>query len=267
MRLVRFFLVCMTLLPGMLHAAAAESIVRDIEGRPGTFTRVLIVKPEKTLATVILFAGGNGILNIAPDGTIGSGGNFLVRSRASFVRHQLMAVVIDAPSDRLPSPGLGSGFRKSAAHAQDIAAVIAFLRQETSTPVWLVGTSRGTSSAANGAIRLQQGGPDGIALTSSIVQAADAGTLVTMDLEKLTVPALVVHHVNDACATTRYQDLPPVLNKLKLAPIDVQLFTVKGGKPPAPDADPCGPFHYHGYLGIEDAVVARIANWIKFGKP
>jgi hypothetical protein len=215
---------------------------------------------------VILFAGGAGILNIAPDGNIGNDDNFLVRSRASFTRHQLMVAVIDAPSDRLPSPGL-SDFRKSAGHAQDIAAVIASLRQEANIPVWLVGTSRGTTSAANGAIRLQNGGPDGIVLTSSIVNAADTGTLVTMALEKIKVPALVAHHVSDACPNTLFQDLPPVLSKLKQAPIEVHQLTIKGGRPPEPNADPCGPFHYHGYLGIEDAVVARISNWIKSGKP
>lgn len=266
MRVALFFLGCVALLPGALHAAATETYVRDIEGRPGTFTRVLVVKPEKATAAVILFAGGNGILNIAPDGSIGAGGNFLVRSRESFARHHLMAAVIDAPSDRLPSPGL-SDFRKSSGHAQDIKAVIAFLRQEANMPVWLVGTSRGTTSAANGAVRLQQGGPDGIVLTSSIVKPDDSGTLVTMALEKITVPALVVHHANDACSTTLFQDVPPVLAKLKLAPIEVHQLTIKGGKPPEPGADPCGPFHYHGYLGIEDAVAARISNWVKSGKP
>jgi len=266
MRFVRIFAVCMTLLPSVVLAAAAESIVRDIEGRPGTFTRTLIIKPEKAVATVILFAGGNGILNIAPDGSIGNDGNFLVRSRDSFARHHLMVAVIDAPSDRLPAPGL-SDFRKSAGHAQDIAAVIAFLRNEATIPVWLVGTSRGTTSAANGAIRLQAGGPDGIVLTSSIVNAADTGSLFTMDLEKITDPALVVHNANDACPTTLFQDLPPVVAKLMLAPIEVHQLTITGGKPPEPNADPCGPFHYHGYLGIEDAVVARISNWIRTGKP
>ncbi|HET9405556.1 MAG TPA: alpha/beta hydrolase [Burkholderiales bacterium] len=266
MGVARFFLGCVALLPGVIHAAATESFVNDIEGRPGTFTRVLVVKPEKAVATVILFAGGNGILNIAPDGSVGNSGNFLVRSRESFAQHHLMTAVIDAPSDRLPSPGL-SDFRKSAGHAQDIAAVIAFLRKVANLPVWLVGTSRGTTSAANGAVRLQQGGPDGIVLTSSIVKPDDTGTLVTMALEKITVPALVVHHANDACLTTLFQDLPPVLAKLKLAPIEVHQLTIKGGKPPEPGADPCGPFHYHGYLGIEDAVVARISGWIKSGKP
>ena len=266
MRFMLFFLGYAALMPGLLHAAATEIFVNDVEGRPGTFTRVLVVKPEKPVAAVILFAGGNGILNIAPDGSIGSGGNFLVRSRASFARHHLMAAVIDAPSDRLPSPGL-SDFRKSVGHSQDIAAVIAYLRQQANIPVWLVGTSRGTTSAANGAVRLQQGGPDGIVLTSSIVKPDDSGTLVTMALEKITVPALVVHHPGDACSTTLFQDLPPLLAKLKLAPIEVHQLTIKGGKPPEPGADPCGPFHYHGYLGIEEAVIGRISNWIRTGKP
>jgi hypothetical protein len=51
------------------------------------------------------------------------------------------------------------------------AAVIAWLKQQAPVPVWLVGTSRGTQSAAYIATEATpaQGGPDGIVLTSTIL--------------------------------------------------------------------------------------------------
>lgn len=38
-----------------------------------------------------------------------------------------------------------------------------------------------------------------------------------------------------------------------------ELITVKGGEDPG---DPCEPFAYHGFNGIERAVVARVVEWI-----
>ena len=43
-------------------------------------------------------------------------------------------------------------FRMSGQHAGDISAVAAHLKKQADLPVWLVGTSMGTFSAAGGAI-------------------------------------------------------------------------------------------------------------------
>ena len=80
-------------------------------------------------------------------------GNFLVRSREKFAGNGLMVAVIDAPSDHGDS--MDATFRISEAHADDVTAVTAYLKTEMNVPVWLVGTSMGTFSAANGAIGAQ----------------------------------------------------------------------------------------------------------------
>jgi hypothetical protein len=55
-------------------------------------------------------------------------------------------------------------------HAQDLGKVIADVRTRVGGPVWLVGTSRGTISAANAASRLTgPAAPDGIVLTSALM--------------------------------------------------------------------------------------------------
>ena len=83
-------------------------------------------------------------------------GNFLVRTRQMFVNDGIAVAVIDAPSDRQSAPYL-NGFRLSKEHADDARAVIAWLKEQLHVPVWLVGTSRGTSAAAI-AVALAGGG-------------------------------------------------------------------------------------------------------------
>lgn len=251
----------LALLPAAL-AGAAETSVKDLETRPGVTQRFVLIKPDKPVASVILFAGGEGVLRIAPDGNIGRRGNFLVRSRARFAQEGLMVAVVDAPSDLVDGPGL-SHFRQSEQHALDIAPVIAFLRKEANLPVWLVGTSRGTTSAANVAIRLQDKGPDGVVLTSSIV-GNDPGRVPSMNIGVIKVPVLVVHHENDQCRLCLPGDLPALMSGLTAAP-KKELIMVKGGGPVK--GPPCEAFHYHGYVGIEDEVVVRITDWIKANSP
>ncbi|MBV9833951.1 MAG: alpha/beta hydrolase, partial [Alphaproteobacteria bacterium] len=42
----------------------------------------------------------------------------------------------------------------------------------------------------------------------------------------------------------------------------VEIVSFSGGGPQGTRADPCGPQHYHGFLGIEDQVVARTVAWM-----
>src|SRR5215813_5817400 len=131
----------------------AQRVV-DIPTRPGVTQRMLVLLPPDPKAAVILFAGGHGGLHIFPNGSFGWGeGNFLVRSRQLFADKGLLVAVVDAPSDRLSSPFL-AGFRQRPEHAADTKAVIAWAREAAKGPVWLVGTSRGTQSAAYAATEL-----------------------------------------------------------------------------------------------------------------
>ena len=77
-------------------------------------------------------------------------------------------------------------------------------------PVWLIGTSMGTVSAANGAARLTAGGPDGLVLTSTVTRQGRERieTVGDVRLDAIRVPTLVVHHKNDACRATPYADTP-----------------------------------------------------------
>ena len=188
-----------------LAYADAEPKVVDIPTRPGVTQRLLVLAPLSPKAGVILFAGSHGGLQIALDGSFGWGmGNFLIRSRQLFVDQGLLSVVIDAPSDRQSPPYL-VGFRHGAEHAADVQAVIAWVRQQSGLPVWLVGTSRGTQSIAAVATRLSRSdGPDGLVLTSTILTDPKAPPVTAMALERLSIPVLVAHHELDGCSHCAY---------------------------------------------------------------
>ena len=241
------------------HAIQEE--LKTIATRPGVTQPFLLVRPDRPpVASVILFAGGHGRLALSERGIGWGSRNFLVRTRGLFAQQGFLVAVVDAPSD-IGAEGLWH-FRTSEAHAQDIAGVIAFLRQVANAPVWLVGTSAGTLSAANAAARIRHGGADGLVLTSSIMRDSRVlpYTLTDITLQDIAMPTLFVHHKDDSCRATPYEDIPGVIKKLTRAP-KVELLTFTGGDPPR--SEPCEASSRHGFLGLEAPVVGAISAWIK----
>lgn len=228
-----------------------------VSRRVGATQGFLLIVPERIQASVVLFAGGHGRLAIDDYGTIHKlGGNFLVRSRDYFAREGMMVAVVDTPSDRRTL----HNFRTSLAHALDIKGVIAYLRQKKDVPVWLVGTSRGTVSAANAATRLHEGGPDGIVLTSTVFEPSRRPSVYNTDLNAIDVPVLLAHHKHDGCKVTPYSGTSPFMNSVPNA-AKVELITFEGQIGNA--GNPCGGKSAHGFLGEERIVVKAIADWIK----
>jgi len=235
-------------------AAQAPRVV-DVPTRPGVTERILYLPARDAKAAAILFAGGHGGLAIDAAGKFGwGGGNFLVRSRTLFVDRGVAVAVIDAPSDKLPQ-GLG-GFRQSPEHATDVRAVVEWLRNETKLPVWLVGTSRGTQSAA--ATALAGVGADGVVLTSTVLYESRGRPVNAMPVERLTMPVLVVHHKGDVCAGSPYSLAPALADKLTGASRKA-FVAFDGGRN---EGDPCEAFAYHGYNGIEPQVVDAIVAFM-----
>lgn len=238
-------------------ASAQATRVVDVPSRTGVTQRFLLLPAENAKAAVILFAGGDGGIEISPDGGIKRGGNFLVRSRQTFADNGLAVAVIDAPSDRQHL----DGFRQTAEHVADVRAAIAWLRQELKIPVWLIGTSRGTQSVAFIATQLAQseGGAAGLVLTSSVLVDRRERPVPAMALDRINVPVLVTHHRQDSCRVCLFSDLPRLTDKLNhLKKTETMVFD--GG---ISEGDACGARAYHGYNGIEAEVVGKIATWIK----
>lgn len=259
MRLTRWLVMaCAAALSAAASAQTSERVV-DIPTRQGVTQRVLVLAPAAPKATLILFAGGHGGLQIFPTGSMrGSDRNFLVRSRQLFADQGVAVAIVDAPSDRQSPPYL-RGFRQTPEHVADIKAVIAWARANIGAPVWLVGTSRGTQSVAHAATELTgSDGPDGIVLSSTILTDRLEPAVPAMPLERIRVPVLVVHHEQDGCRLCNFADLPALTSKLTNAP-RTQVLSFKGGES---TGDPCGALAHHGYNGLEAEVVRQIVSWI-----
>ena len=81
-----------------------------------------------------------------------------------------------------------------------------------------------------------------------------------MDLVKVTRPVLVVSHQDDECDLTPASDIKRLASRFTSSPkVEAEVFT--GGD--SPKSDPCEALSAHGFLGIEDKVVERIAAFIK----
>ena len=241
-------------------------VLADISGavsiqtpRSATQTFILM-KVDHPVASVILFAGGYGLLGLKSASSVEYGEGFLVRSRAKFADHHFMVAVVDAPSDQ--QQGMNAMFRMSGAHAGDIGAVAAYLKEQAGVPVW---PSMGTFSAAHGAIDAP--GIDGLVLTSTVTRVME-GTIAkshpdgvaSMALPEITVPTLIVSHRKDACKSTPAADAPKLSKRLAKAS-KVEIALLDGGDPPLSD-DPCGVKAPHGYFGIEAEAVDTIAKFI-----
>ncbi len=289
-----FLSLALILLSAMIPAAPALAqtqaepeaweILVHLPTRPGVTQDFLLMKPGQARACVILLAGGDGALGLYGEGEevgIGSlGGNFLVRSRELFAEQGLVVATLDAPSDR--QAGMGDEFRSGAAHAQDVAVVAGYLRRETGLPVWLVGTSRGTVSAAGVALRLSatpevpRDGTgaetlarpiDGVILSSTITRSLHGhkthfllNGVLSLDLTAIRVPVLLVGHASDQCEVTPARDMARIAEKLKNSP-RVETRTMEGGR--AAISEPCQAKSAHGYFGVEQETVAAMAEFIR----
>ena len=194
--------------------AATTSIVTGLATRSGVTVPLLVIDSTEILAapgaTLILFAGRNGQLHLLDSNggwqrasdlsqvRLGPTQSFLLRQRNNFAAQGFNIIMMDVPSDHSTGYPLTatSSFRRSANHQTDIAYVIDYARTTFGRPVWLVGTSRGSISAAQGALIAAQqptlDGPDGFVLTSTVTDSSDADDVLDMPLKDIALIAMMV---------------------------------------------------------------------------
>jgi pimeloyl-ACP methyl ester carboxylesterase len=187
---------------------------------------------------------------------LGPKGNFLLRSAEQLLSPDLAVAIVDAPSDQ--ASGMEDSFRLGNEHATDQGMLVAALRRRLpGAKMFLVGTSRGTISAAYLAQAL---GPtiDGVALTSTVFRASKRGLgLSLFRFESIKTPLLLVHHAEDGCPVCPYKEAQALA-------VRSPLITVRGGI--EPESGPCDPLSNHGYFGREAAVIQALRHWI-LGEP
>lgn len=240
--------------------AQARDVV-TLQTRPGVSLSFFIAGMGKVQprAAALMLIGGGGNIRLRMEGGKPHFGqqNFLPRTRREFIAEGILPVILDNPTDQQAGEGMSDEFRAGAAHTADLRAVLAEVkRRYPALPVFLVGTSRSTISAAYQA-RALGGELAGVVLTSSLFRMRERAMLAAFDFDGIRIPILLVHHRADACLSTPYYDAERLGRRYPLV-------SVSGGKPP--ETGPCDPLSAHGYFGKEAETVAAIAAWM-LGKP
>nr|WP_294503520.1 alpha/beta hydrolase [uncultured Rhodopila sp.] len=217
----------------------------DLPSRPGVIQPIYATFSAGARASVILFPGGNGLYASGRK-------NFLRRIVPDLLNSGFSVITVDAPSDQ--SAGMSWTFRAGPEQARDIEAVASFVKARSPAPIWLIGTSRGSVSAADGASVLGRR-IGGVILTSSVW----ARGMAAVRLETITVPVLVIHNRDDGCPESPFAGAEAGIRRLTGAPVS-QLVVVSGG---LSRGDACQATSPHGFLGIEKPVVDAMVLWIR----
>ena len=249
-----------------------------VQTRDGSVTRYSFMAAARQPAeaepiTLLLFPGGSGHVDLDEVGCPKAlKGNSLVRSIAAFSALGFNTALIDAPSDYQGGDGL-AGFRTAPHHAADIGELVTGVRARTRGAVWVVGTSRGSISAANAAARLSgSAAPDGMVVTSALMAGDSAAkkpwvaqTIFDLPLESVRMPVLIVGHAADKCSRSP----PELMNRLagRLRSGRSQVVTITGGPvfPGPAGLQACEGKSSHGFAEQEIEVAAGIARFVRGG--
>src|SRR5882672_3791399 len=254
-----------------VHAQTDVLIEIDRGRTEGIFTkspvlqRAILAKPAKPSDTALLyFRGYPGIAriqsvadkqrNLQP---------FMRVNQRIFAEEGIALVVMDCPTDEWGAPPprppttCFDGYRSSKVHADDVSSVIARLKDEGFSKIYVMGHSMGSVSSRWLAKNL------GNEISGSIHSGSMNGpsrdgfgtSLFGFPYDSIAAPVLHVHNERDACPGTPYNFVKSYAGE--------NLLTVRGG---VAEGDPCGAAHLHGYQGREEVVVRAIIAWIKTGK-
>lgn len=252
--------------------------VATVATHAGTTTRYAYHPPRPAQTgglALVLLPGGGGHLDLDEAGCPRAlKGNSLVRSAPLFQALGFHTALVDAPSDMPGEDGL-AGFRLSAEHADDLGRIVADVRARSGgAAVWLVGTSRGSISAANAAARLAgPAAPEGVVLTSALMfgqsgarKSYVAQTVFDAPLESIRMPLLVVGHAEDGCLRSPAKLMNGIAERAASA--RKQVVTVTGGPGGAGSTGlaACEGKAPHGFVEQETEVAAGIARFVRGGR-
>lgn len=147
-------------------------------------------------------------------------------------------------------------------HVDDVRSVIDYLTNKHGfSSFYLLGTSLGSVSIITLAIELNDPKVKGFIWTSGM--SASANSKDSVILEKIKAPVLIVHHANDHCQNTPFEEAielkSHLLNSSKVDLIKVFGESNYNGK--RWEGFECGYYANHGFYGIEEPVTQAIGDW------
>lgn len=230
---------------GMVSSAYAEVV--EVPNGDDTVQIYWATVPTPK-GTFLMFPGGEGGLALDANHEPSSR-NFLVRTRELWRSRGYNVALFGNEVDR--------NERNSKEHVEEIKQALHWIEAQSNAPIYLVGTSRGTLSAAKAAESLDDAHIKGVVLTSPM--AIIGGFFTSYDLKNFAKSVLVVSHRDDACRVTPASGGKGILSSAKASPRK-EFIVVEGG---TSTGNPCQALAFHGFNGIEPMVVNKVIDWIE----
>lgn len=233
---------------------ADQATVHDIPLQDGRHQRVLYLPAASTMrGAIVMFPGGAGDIGIKKDGEMEHADNFVVRTRDLWREKGYAVVIVDAIDHQSMR-----GVRSTQAYAAIVGKIIDFTREHSNAPVWVMGTSQGSIAAMNAAATSGHM-LAGVILTESVsVLGGSHETVFDAHPERVEIPALVVANADDKCKVAPPEKAPEIA--LAMSHARAKVLDVAGGSQRS--REDCGSLTPHGYYGIENSVVDKIAQWM-----
>ena len=212
-------------------------------------TKTFLIEAPNPKATVIFFQGGDGVLNIKPDGSNNRIHSPMIRSSVLWKQYEINYVMVDSPYD-LGDYRRGNR-RAEIDHLDRAESVIKFYKNKFNVPIWIYGHSMGSFTVTNLANR----SGNSVGISGVIV----AGTFYAASLSsEYTKPVLAIHHKREGCSGTPISASESII-KSRPTSMKSELIMIDGGDN---TGHPCAGLAYHGFNNVEGQVVDAAAKFI-----
>jgi hypothetical protein len=256
---IRRFAAFSLLVVALSSAAAPTTTVSDVTTARGTI-RIAHYRPDAPSANLYVMSGGDGVLRLQANGS-GTGENFLfsplIRIRQQLLEAGYALIMIDAPSDM--AGGIPFAHRVTTAHAAELLDVVRFVQQRDNLPAWLMGFSAGGPSVANVAINAPRSTPLGLILLSP--NTGVEPHLLSMNLEAIQRPTLLMTNSSDTCAGTPPANGPVVMSRL--AATEARRHAIFTGGSFGSRGGGCDSTGFHGLGGLDTQFVSELTGWMR----
>jgi hypothetical protein len=236
------------LLEVRIDGGVQRAVLSRREGRKEE-TKLLVLLPGHP--SVVRPEMANGVMVKSP-----LQGNFLIRARRHLVTDQVVTLLVDCHTN------MGDFCRPEYQASKDrfkhVKTVIdlAKARIPTIKKVYLVSTSAGSVSSAFLALHGQDEF-SGVFHTAALGPLAPAPYTVlnNFNYSSIKIPQAFVHHTEDPCHYTKYEDIKSVAEKFR-----IPLISVSGGSDFL--GQPCMAFSQHGFRNKEIVVMRHMLKML-----
>jgi dienelactone hydrolase len=237
-----------SLLVALLFPALVYGQVLEVPQAGEAPTKTFLIETAKPKAVVLLFIGGDGVLDLKPDGST-TKENPLNRSAGQWKSYGINSVLVDSPYD-LGDARRGN-VRGKSEHLSRVESVVNYYKNKFNVPVWIFGHSMGTVTAIQFANQSERSA----AITGIIIAGTHIGENLNTSFSK---PVMAIHHQKEACPATPISASESII-KGRSKETKSELVMIDGGEDVG---KACMGLAYHGFNKVEDKVVGAAAKFI-----